>query len=64
MKFTEQTRLGKEVTALMTHGDVEKWAGVGLAQKEERVLEYVFQGPKHGGETQLLELSFWKVVPL
>lgn len=62
MKFTEQTRLGlcKEVTVLMSCGNVGKQAGVSLAEKEEGVLEYVFQGPEHVGEIQLLELSFWK----
>lgn len=52
MKFTEQTRLGlcKEVTVLMSCGNVGKQAGVSLAEKEESVLEYVFQGPEHVGE--------------
>lgn len=52
MKFTEQTRLGlcKEVTVLTSCGNVGKQAGVSLAEKEEGVLEYVFQGPEHVGE--------------
>lgn len=53
MKFTEQTRLGlcKEVAVLMSCGNVEKQAKVGLVEKEEGVLEYVFQGPEQGRET-------------
>lgn len=42
--------LGKGVTALMTHGNVEKWLGMGLAQMAKEFLEYVFQGPEHDAE--------------
>lgn len=42
------------MTPLMTHGNVEKWVGVGPAQKEDEVLEYVFQGP-----SMAEKLSIW-----
>lgn len=60
-----RTRLGfsKEVTPLMTHGNMEKWVGEDPCLEGRGGSRICFSRLEHDGEDLLLKLSFRKLLP-